>query len=314
VRILERALKLGICKELDLKMEGNPIVITSFYAPVAYLAKEFPEATVFCQICDSDLSRAWVPRNPKAKKVYYFATCSKSVERLKAYGVEHSHIFLTGLPLPHMLVGGEKQEVANKNYQRRLSFFTETRSLSKDNSLKIVYALGGANAMLGYGKQLALGLKKLIRNGSIVFIFIPSPNSYILKNLKRFKEKHFPSSLNFEITSTNNRLDYFNIFDEHLTDVHILWTKPSEFTFYSGLGIPIIMAPPLGSQEKANSNWLLTNGMGIEQNNPRKCESWLLELLDSGELARMAQNGWAYNRRNAIYEIERIVNTNISAN
>ena len=37
----------------------------------------------------------------------------------------------------------------------------------------------------------------------------------------------------------------------------MLWTKPSEMTFYAALGIPLILAPPLGAHERYNRRWAL---------------------------------------------------------
>ena len=46
--------------------------------------------------------------------------------------------------------------------------------------------------------------------------------------------------------------EYFNTFNETLRETDILWTKPSELSFYAGLGIPIIIAPTIGSLEDFN--------------------------------------------------------------
>ncbi len=50
-----------------------------------------------------------------------------------------------------------------------------------------------------------------------------------------------------------------------LRTTDILWTKPSELSFYTALGLPIIMTPPLGSQEEFNRKWLLTIASGTDQ-------------------------------------------------
>ena len=48
-----------------------------------------------------------------------------------------------------------------------------------------------------------------------------------------------------------------------LLDTDILWTKPSELSFYAGLGLPIIMAPSVGAQERFNKAWLRAIGAAI---------------------------------------------------
>mgnify|MGYP006200480153 CR=1 FL=1 len=41
--------------------------------------------------------------------------------------------------------------------------------------------------------------------------------------------------------------------------------KPSEMSFYSGLGLPCIIAPPVGAHERYNRRWLREQGVGLKQ-------------------------------------------------
>ena len=66
-----------------------------------------------------------------------------------------------------------------------------------------------------------------------------------------------------------SRTAYFHDFTQTLKTTDILWTKPSELSFYCGLGIGIVMAPPIGSQEEFNRVWLTYMGGGVSQNDPR---------------------------------------------
>ena len=43
---------------------------------------------------------------------------------------------------------------------------------------------------------------------------------------------------------------YLHKFNHALRHTDVLWTKPSELSFYCGLGIPILMAPPIGTHEE----------------------------------------------------------------
>ena len=92
----------------------------------------------------------------------------------------------------------------------------------------------------------------------------------------------------------NPILRHFN-FALHNTD--ILWTKPSELSFYCALGIPIIMTPAIGPQEKCNHRWLREIGAGIKQQNPEYTNQWLLDLLNKGRLAEAAWNGFLKGRK-----------------
>ena len=51
------------------------------------------------------------------------------------------------------------------------------------------------------------------------------------------------------ILYNQDKNEYFRQFNELLHDTDILWTKPSEMSFYCGLGLPIIIAPPIGPHE-----------------------------------------------------------------
>jgi hypothetical protein len=93
----------------------------------------------------------------------------------------------------------------------------------------------------------------------------------------------------------------------HSTD--ILWTKPSELSFYSALGLPIIMSPAIGSQEKFNRKWLLEIRAGIRQINPDYAHQWLFELLENGSLADAAWSGFLRARKLGTYNIIDIINT-----
>ena len=78
---------------------------------------------------------------------------------------------------------------------------------------------------------------------------------------------------------------YFQEFSKILSNTDILWTKPSELVFYAGLGVPLLLAPPIGSQEKFNRKWLLDIGAGIDQQDIKLTHQWLPDLLEDGTFA-----------------------------
>jgi len=92
-----------------------------------------------------------------------------------------------------------------------------------------------------------------------------------------------------------------------LRKTDILWTKPSELSFYAGLGLPIIIAPPIGSQEDFNKKWLLHIGAATPQDNPKYTDQWLFDLLNAGDLAEMAMQGFVEIEKKGTYNIEKIV-------
>jgi hypothetical protein len=97
------------------------------------------------------------------------------------------------------------------------------------------------------------------------------------------------------------------MFNQVLVDTDVLWTKPSEMSFYVGSGIPIIMAPALGAQEECNKAWLQSVGAGFEQEDPRYVNEWFFDWLDSGWLAEAAMNGFMDASKEGTYHIEDLV-------
>ncbi len=87
----------------------------------------------------------------------------------------------------------------------------------------------------------------------------------------------------------------------------MLWTKPSELSFYSGLGIPLIMAPSIGSQEDYNRKWLLGVGSAIAQENPKYANQWLFDYLNSGRFAKAALRGFMEINNLGVYNIKNVV-------
>jgi len=77
--------------------------------------------------------------------------------------------------------------------------------------------------------------------------------------------------------------------------------------FYTALGLPIIIAPPLGSQEKFNKIWLKTVGAGISQEDPRLTAEWLFDWVNSGWLAEAAMSGFLDGRQFGVHNIMDVV-------
>lgn len=313
LRLLERYIKKGLCDELSTVISGRSLpVVTSFYAPVSYMAMFRANTPTFCQLCDTDISRVWVPSAPNSGNIYYLAPTKDVFERLCSYGVDPSRIHITGFPIPLELVGSKGQEIAIQNYEKRLSFLKSTRVFSNNNPLRIAYVVGGAGAMVDIGLKAATSLLSQIKEGAVEFTIISSLCRKSSSKFKSFKKRFFGKVNGLRVICGDNQDDYFEKFNTAIADTHIIWTKPSELTFYSSLGIPIIMAPPLGPQEDANRNWLLANNIGLDQGNPTQCGDWVGDILESGLLWPMAKNGWVVGNRLAAYNIEKLVSSVLS--
>ena len=101
--------------------------------------------------------------------------------------------------------------------------------------------------------------------------------------------------------------DYFGQFNRALRETDILWTKPSELSFYSALGIPIIMSPIIGSQEKFNRKLLREVQAALKQENPEFTDQWLYDLLNRGTLAESAWDGFLKVRKLGTIKIKQVL-------
>lgn len=306
--LVEYAIKAGLCDELE-NYSSKKIVLTSFYAPTIYFSKKHPEVKLLCQICDTDLSRVWVPRKA-SNNIIYLATCVQARNRLLSYGVAKNNIHITGFPFPNSLVGDINQGIAKTNFEERLVRLKMAAGKTNIKTpLRILFAIGGAGAQTGIALQAVQSLSVQILNGDIEFTLVVPPQFKHHKNLNKLKSRIFKNCEFFKVVYSNSQTSYFNSFNKAISISDVLWTKPSELSFYSALGIPIIISPPLGAQERANREWLLEMGAGVDQMRPTQTHIWINNLLMSGLLHRMAKQGWENGIRTGSYSTVDLINS-----
>lgn len=331
VNLLESSVKKGLCTGILKKISSKSLpVVTSFYAP-AIAADMLGYNSVYCIICDADLNRVWVARQPWESRIVYFAPCGKAVQRLKAYGISDDKIFLTGFPLADELLGGKELKILKPDLAQRLNYldpknrFRELHgksvehflgesylNIKPERKLTISYSIGGAGAQKEIGSSIAFSMKNRIINGHVKLNFLvgnkPAVRDYY-SNVKKEIIGNDTGNNSIEIIYSDNLFSYFRMFNEAMRTTDILWTKPSELSFYSALGIPIIITPPIGSQEKFNAIWLREISAGIKQLNPEYADQWLFDYLDNGMLAEAAWSGFLKVRKMGLYKISEILST-----
>ena len=298
-------------KTQNSKLNVNLPIISTFFIP-AFMAEFFNyPGEIFCIICDADISRTWASLNPQLSRIKYLAPNTRTMERLKLYGVKPENVFLTGYPLPLENIG-TKTEILKEDLRYRIlnldpkkRYFENYRILIKENldnlpeksnhPLTIMFSVGGAGAQKEIGIKMVKSLAVKIWAGEVKVILSAGikekVKEYFLKNIKKLGlEKKLDK--NIEIIFEKDIESYFQKFNSALRKTDILWTKPSELSFYSVLGIPIIIAPPIGSQEEFNKRWLLKSGFGELQENPKYTNQWLFDWLNKGYLAEAAMEGF----------------------
>ncbi len=331
--VLERSydlFKKGWGKGLidKLKKEDPKIpLVTTFFIP-AFMAEHFGyEGEIFCIVCDADIARSWAPLKPKETKIKYFAPTERVVERLQLYGVKKENIFFTGYPLPLENIGSEKMEILKedlkfrllnldpkfrylKNYQTLIKETLGDLPERSDHPLTILFSVGGAGAQKEIGAKIMKNLEREIREEKIRIIFSAGikkeVQNYFLDQIKKLRLNEFLGK-SIKIIFEENIEDYFENFNLSLRKTDILWTKPSELVFYSALGIPIILTPPIGSQEEFNLRWILKSGFGIFQEDLNYLNQWLFDWIEKGYLAEMAMEGFLEGEKLGTFKIKEII-------
>ena len=328
VSLLQSSINNGLCSAMldKIKTKDLPIV-TSFYASaIAADMKGFQN--VYCIICDADINRVWVAKEPWESRIHYFAPCGKAAQRLRAYGVPSERIFVTGFPLPNELVGDINMSALKANLGQRLrrldpkGIFWERRGgnvvhfLGQENctgnekkKLTVTYSVGGAGAQKEIGEKIAKSLKTKILSDEVKLILIAGIKQNVRDYFISVKESVAPDNSKIEVIYADTLSEYFDKFSSAMKETDVLWTKPSELSFYSALGIPIILCPSIGSQEKFNKKWLFEIQAGIKQEAPEYTDQWLCELLNKGTLADMAWSGFLKARKLGTHKIIEVLKT-----
>jgi hypothetical protein len=320
-------------KNLMDKLEKKQLPLITTFFVTAFMAEYYDySGEIFAVVTDTDLSRTWVPIDPTRSRIKFLAPSKRAEERLKHYGVPEDNIFLTGFPLPVELLGDSKlstlrhdlgQRMANLDPHRvYINKFQDTirKYLGNENFppkkskhlLTIMFAVGGAGAQREIGIQLVKSLREKIKHHEYRVILVAGTHL----DIKNYFEKEIVSlglrsflGKGIRVIHSQNKEEYFRLFNRALRTTDILWTKPSELSFYTALGLPIIMTPPIGSQEKFNRRWLHMVGSGLAQDDPRFAIEWIGDLLDSGWFAEAAMQGFLEAPKFGTYNIQKIISS-----
>lgn len=328
--IVDHLIQQGLGRSLmeKLRTKHAPLIST-FYAP-ALVADRLHYDHVYCVICDADLNRVWVASKARESRIQYFAPCGRVMRRLRQYGVPDERIFITGFTLPRENIGGTAMPVLKSDLLTRLArldrrgrfmgvYGSTVRELLGERPdpapgarVTVTFAVGGAGAQAEIGVMLLQALKPAILDGRYRLVLVAGVNALT----ERFFTE-VTARLGLEaalgdgvvILREASKAAYFDRFNAMMRETDILWTKPSELSFYSALGIPIIMSPPIGSQEKKNERWLMDKGCALPQYTPTLALEWLDDMLKDGVFAEKALSGFIKNRKLGVYKVEEVLET-----
>lgn len=329
-KLLYGVIKRGHGRHLIEMLDKKPLpFFTTFFVPAFFAEEHGYKGEIYCLCTDTDISRAWAPLYPKRSRIIYCAPNHRVKERLIMYGVRPEKIITTGFPIPKEIFGSESGlEILRTSLARRIGKLDPcgvyqkkyiaiiSRELGakypvvRTGPLTITYAVGGAGAQLKIGIAILKSLLQDIRGGKVKLNLVAGSSLRVYKRYERAAKKlgmRGGRDIGVKIIYYPDKFEYFKEFSKIIVETDILWTKPSELSFYAGAGLPIIIAPPLGSHEKCNRAWLYAHGAGFDQHNPRFTNEWLKVWLDGGILAEAAMNGFINISKSGTFNLEDLI-------
>ena len=323
VRLLQWAAQSGMGAGLAARLQRRDSTLLSTFFGPAVLSDLLGCEKIYCVVTDSDIHRIWAPIHPSTSNITYLAPSQRVRRRLKAYGVLAERIEVTGYPLPDELVGKEA-DALRTNLRRRLvaldpndRFLHETRKeishflgeLPQEMGVAphLVFAVGGAGAQAELVTQFLPSLSSSLRRGKLRLTLVAGLRTEVAS---RFHELINKCQLGDELKAgvvsillEDNHENYFKRFNALLAGADILWTKPSELSFFAALGLPLLLSSPVGSHERYNQRWAISAGAAIKQGELRHAGQWLWEMLKDGTLAGAAWSGYMRLPKFGLYRI-----------
>jgi hypothetical protein len=315
----------GLARHLDAT--GARLLTTYFSA--AHSADLHGSGPVDCVVTDADIARAWAPFDPAGSRIRYFAPTLRAVRRLMAYGIPRERVACTGFPLPPSLLGGPDLPALRSNLAARLvrldpsGFFRESRRHELEAAVgplpadqegrppHLVFAVGGAGAQARLAERFLPSLAPLLRAGRLRLTLVAGVRHDVAAIFERAVERSGLQRHGVAILHASDFAAYYASFNATLADTDILWTKPSELTFYGALGLPLVLGPPVGVHEDYNRRHARERGAGLKQRDARHAGQWLVEWLEEGVLAAAAWAGHLMLPARGTYRIAEIVSASL---
>jgi hypothetical protein len=324
VMALDRLVRRGLGRGLvaRLRETGAPL-LTTFYSP-AIAADRAGLDGLWCVITDSDINRVWAPVDPAATRLRYLVPSPRAGLRLRSYGVPADRIRFTGFPLPQELLGGPHLPALRRNLAGRMVRLDPARAFRRDHPEElalflgplpeeeegrpplVAFAVGGAGAQSELARRFLPGFRGAVEEGKLRLALVAGVRREVADRFREYlKEAGLEGRVGqgVEILEASGTEEYFDRFDALLARTDVLWTKPSELSFYAALGLPLIFAPPVGVHERYNRRWVQENGAGLRQREASFARQWIGDWLEDGTLAGAAWSGFMRLPKHGLYRI-----------
>jgi hypothetical protein len=285
-------------------------LVTTFFVP-ALVADRAGLDAVYCVVTDTDINRSWAPARAGGTRIHYFVPSHAAARRLGQYGVPPHRITFTGFPLPESLLGGPDLLALRRNLMGRLVRLDPARAFRREVAEELahflgalppdeerrapllVFAVGGAGAQAELVRRFLPSLRAALLDGRLRLALVAGVKEPVRQVFEEARaEARLDGCPGLEILFEPDFAAYYRRFNALLAGADVLWTKPSEMTFYAALGLPLVCAPPVGVHERRNRRWVREAGAGIKQRDPGLAGEWLLDLIEDGQLAAAAWAGY----------------------
>jgi hypothetical protein len=328
---IERGLGRGLVERLR---DTGAALLTTFYAP-AIAADLAGCERIFCVVTDSDVNRIWVPPRPDQTRIQYLVPGHRTARRLRAYGVPAQRITATGFPLPPELLGGRELPELKRNLAARLERLDPSGTFREDYGDEIdhflavprpprgprvplvTFAVGGAGAQAGLPRRFLPGFRRPLEEGRLRLTLVAGIRRAVSAEFERAIEHaglgHLVGNA-LRILEAPDFGSYVTRMNALLAETDVLWTKPSELTFYAALGLPLVFTPPVGRHEAYNLRWAREAGAGVKQRDPSHMAERLLDWIDDGTLAGAAWSGYMRLPKFGTYRIAGLLGDRTATN
>lgn len=290
----------GLGRDLIQRLSTEPGIPLVTGSPVVAFAAEVHQypGPIFLICHTADPSRVWAPLEPRHTRIQWIVPTQMAEDRLKSYGIPVTHIHHAGFPLAGSAISSKglhadvNARLARLDPEHVFKKDTKGPANSRPLSLGVIADNGWRTHEL---IKLINGAQKAIRSGELILHLFTGTDVARTDSIEAITRnhqlhRHLGSSIRLH-AHTDERVA-FESFTNLLPEIDVLWSAPSPWIFYAGLGIPFIVEPPIGTQEEARHAWVRGIQAGLAPLEKETLSEWLLDWKRSGGLARLGWNGY----------------------
>jgi processive 1,2-diacylglycerol beta-glucosyltransferase len=274
-RMNARALRKAIS---DFKPDA---IVCTHFLPAEMLSrllrKDLLHCPVWVQVTDFDLHRLWVHEGMAG----YFAANDEVAFRMRAQGIDSSHIHITGIPIMPA-------------FGQTLSRADCAQDFGLDPQRTTFLLMGGG---AGLGSLDVVAERLLALEGNFQLIVLAGKNAQALQALQQLAQCYPGRLLPQGFTNQVERL---------MACVDLVITKPGGLTTSEclAMGLPMIVNSPMPGQEERNADFLLEQGVALKAFDDVSLEYRIQYLLDHpAKLADMRYKARALGHPDAALKV-----------